>query len=431
MPDDGLRGLLIRSAIGSISVKVGNAAAVFSVSVVLARELGPEQFGFYAYVFALTTLLTVLAKVGLPELFVREVAHYKVEKDWPTISALLSFGNRANALTTAVVVIISVIALASIGSFDRNSLLTYGWAFALIPVLVFSELRGGAIRGWGHVVVGQLSNILLRPTGLAVLLLLAITLDYSLSPRVVMALHFAAAVFAFAFGTYWSRKIFASLSTSVSVTGNVRGWIKEALPFTMLAGVMVIDSNVDLLMLGWLATDADVGIYRVASQTVIVVAFAISSLNMVVAPHVTRLFRTGDMAGLQKMVTLGSRVIAITGIPVAILLIVWGDVFLTTVFGDEFLAAAVPLSILCVGQVVNLLTGINGAVLSMTKYASESARIVAAGAMLNIILNTWLIPRYGINGAAIATASSLAFWNISLNITVYRRLKIRTTAIGL
>ena len=432
MPEDGLRNLLFRSAIGSISVKIGNAAAVFSISVILARVLGPEAFCFYAYVFALISLLTVLAKAGLPELLVREIARYKVDEDWSTMRTVLSLGNRAAILTTTAVVIISVIVLgANAADLDTVAVLTYGWAILLIPVFVFSELRGGAIRGWGHVVAGQLPSILLRPTGLVMLLLLAMTFDYSLSPSVAMALHLVAALLAFSFGIVWSRKIFSPLSTSVLTKGNASEWIKKALPFTMLAGVMVIDSNLDVLMLGWLASDADVGIYRVASQTVVVVAFAISSLNMVVAPHVTRLFRTGNMAGLQQMVTLSSRVIAVTGIPVAVVLIVWGEVFLATVFGKEYLAATIPLSILCVGQIVNLLMGINGTILSMTQYASVSAWIIAAGASLNVVLNIWLIPIYGTSGAAMATASSLAVWNILLSIAVYRRLKIRTTAFGL
>jgi O-antigen/teichoic acid export membrane protein len=75
--------------------------------------------------------------------------------------------------------------------------------------------------------------------------------------------------------------------------------------------------------------------------------------------------------------------------------------------------------------------GINGTVLNMTQYASVSAWIVAMGALLNVALNIWLIPIYGTTGAAIATAASLATWNILLSIAVYRRLSIRVTAFGL
>ena len=296
----GQQGTLFRLAIGSVCIKVGNAAAVFSVSVILARALGPKEFGFYAYVFALTSLLTVFAKAGLPELLVREVARYKVQESWSTVRAILSLSNRAATLTTSVVIIVAVIALwATVPDHDTVALLTYSWAVLLIPVLVFSELRGAAIRGWGEVLAGQLPNILLRPTGLAVLLSLSIVFGYSLSPNLAMALHLVAALLALCFGIYRSRRAFSQFSTAPLGTGETRNWIKEALPFTMLASVMVIDSNIDVLMLRWLTSDADVGIYRVASQTVIVVAFMISSLNMVIAPHVTRLYQTGDIAGLQ------------------------------------------------------------------------------------------------------------------------------------
>lgn len=431
MPDASNK-FLIRSAIGSIAVKVGNAAAVFAVSVILARALGPADFGFYAYVFALISLLTVLAKAGLPELLVREVARHKVDEHWSELCALLRFGRIGNLLTTGLIVVVAAcIVWITVGDIDAVRLTTYGWAFAMIPVLVFSELYGGAIRGWGYVVVGQLPIFLLRPAGLVLLLLLCLISGRSLSTASAMGLHFAAAGLALVFGWIWSKRIFSTLPGGDIAGADIRRWVKAALPFTMLAGIMVIDSNIDLLMLGWLASDTDVGTYRAASQTVIVVAFAISSLNMVVAPHIARLYRNGDMHGLQKMVRVGSRLIAVAGLPVAALLVLFGDEFLGLVFGDEFRVAALPLSVLCAGQAVNLLMGINGTVLNMTEYAAVSARIVGAGALLNVILNIWLIPLYGTAGAAIATASSLAFWNVLLSATVYRRLKIRTTAFGL
>lgn len=424
-----LGGHLVRSATASVLLKVANAGCVYAIAIILARSLGPDQYGMYSFAFALVMLLMVATKAGFPELLVREVAGYKMDAKWELLRGIVSFSDR-------VVLALSGIALAILlavfnlhqDSLEDTARYTYLWAFLLVPILAFATLRGGAIRGFGDVVIGQLPDMLLRTGVFLILLLLVLISGRSLSPQLAMALHASAGLIGLAFGVFHFRKLISSAESSGSKAINAKKWISDALPFTMVTGVLVINSNVDIIMLGWLTGNEEVGIYRVANQTVVVVSFALSAINMVVAPHIARLFRAGDMSGLQKMVTIGGRVSAIAGVPVGVILILWGELFLTVVFGERFVTAALPLSILCAGQIINSLMGINGTVLTMSLYASETAWVLATGALLNILLNLWLIPILGAAGAAVATASSLAYWNVILSWRVYHHLGIKTTA---
>ncbi len=424
----GLGGQLIRSSIGSVLLKVLNAMAVFVVSVILSRVLGPEQFGIYSYTFSLLILLAIITRAGLPDLLIREVAGYRLEGKWEHIRGIIRFSDRVVfALSGTVVTIALLVFCWYQHSWGTTEKYTYLWAFLLLPILNFSALRGGSIRGLGYVVVGQFPEMLLRTGGFLILLLFILLSGHSLTPQSAMATHVVAGLLALAFGVCYCKKILITAEGSGRDTTDTRKWFRDLLPFTILTGVMVVDRNVDIIMLGWLAENKDVGIYRVATQTVVIVAFVLSSLNMVIAPQITRLFHAGEMEKLQRMVTIGARVIAVTSVPLAMMLIIWGDLFITKVFGERFAPAALPLAILCIGQIINTLMGINGTVLNMTQYASESAWIVAGGSVLNVILNLCLIPVYGTEGAAIATASSLALWNILLSWRVYRQLGIKTT----
>ena len=68
--------------------------------------------------------------------------------------------------------------------------------------------------------------------------------------------------------------------------------------------------------------------------------------------------------------------------------------------------------ILIVGQMMNAFAGSVGYLLNMTGGQKIMRNIAGIAALLNIVLNTLLIPSYGINGAAYASAISLASWNV-------------------
>ena len=50
--------------------------------------------------------------------------------------------------------------------------------------------------------------------------------------------------------------------------------------------------------------------------------------------------------------------------------------------------------------------------------------------MLNVVLNAMMIPRWGIAGAATATAFVMILWNSMLAIVVYKRLGVHSTVLG-
>ncbi|MGH2542589.1 MAG: polysaccharide biosynthesis C-terminal domain-containing protein, partial [Ardenticatenaceae bacterium] len=163
-------------------------------------------------------------------------------------------------------------------------------------------------------------------------------------------------------------------------------------------------------------------------QGATLVAFTLTAANMVLAPYIAQLYAAGDNTRLQHMVTRGAQVILLTALPVAGTFIFFGEPILASVFGDAYRAGAAALAILCLGQLVNAGAGSVGLILNMTGHERDTAVGVAAAAAANLILNLILIPRFGIEGAAVATAVSLATWNVLLCRRVYRRVGIRSAA---
>ena len=187
----------------------------------------------------------------------------------------------------------------------------------------------------------------------------------------------------------------------------------------------------DLIILGWFVSASEIGIYSVVVQTALVVAFGLKTANMVVAPYFARLYAQGDIIALQSLVTLSARVILVITIPVVLIIAFAGELILGLAFGSDYKAGATSLAILAVGQLVNAMMGSVGFLLNMTGHERDLAIGVGIAALCNIVLNLMLVPNFGLEGAASATACSMILWNFWLWRTVQRKLGIKSTAFGI
>ena len=112
-------------------------------------------------------------------------------------------------------------------------------------------------------------------------------------------------------------------------------------------------------------------------------------------------------------------------IPVAVVLIFVGPYLLGWI-GKEFARGAVPLTILTVGQMINVGVGSVGLILNMTGYEYDVAVGVVIALLVNLTLCLLLIPQLEIIGAAIAAAVSMTIWNVMLLVRVFKRLNIKS-----
>lgn len=100
-------------------------------------------------------------------------------------------------------------------------------------------------------------------------------------------------------------------------------------------------------------------------------------------------------------------------------------------FGSEFTSGSTALSILVFGQLVNAAAGSVGLLLVMTAHEREAAIGMGVGLSLNVLLNTLLIPLWGIEGAAGASATSMIVWNLWLAVRVHRRLGLDPSVLAM
>ncbi|MBS1270306.1 MAG: hypothetical protein MAG794_01261 [Gammaproteobacteria bacterium] len=102
---------------------------------------------------------------------------------------------------------------------------------------------------------------------------------------------------------------------------------------------------------------------------------------------------------------------------------------LLSIFGGDFTAGYTSLTILAAGQLFNALTGSVGSTMMMTGHQQPAAWLMIQAALLNGVLNLLLIPHFGIEGAAFATAVATVAWNIRLYHFIRHEIGLDTSLV--
>ena len=148
-------------------------------------------------------------------------------------------------------------------------------------------------------------------------------------------------------------------------------------------------------------------------KTAVSISFFLTAVNAVAAPRIAALHAQGKRAELQTLVSTMAHWIFWPALATSAAAIIFGLTILA-MFGPAFSAGYDALVILVCGHLVRASTGLVSDLLGVTGHQDENAWVLAWSALLNVILNVLLIPRFGIVGAATATAVTMAFWNVWL-----------------
>jgi O-antigen/teichoic acid export membrane protein len=428
----GLRRELAQGALGSMALKVLFTGITFANVVLMARLLGPDGYGIVTFVLAIVSVLTIPSQFGIPMLAIRELAAARAHGKWGLMRGFVRRAHQAIAVFSAILLLTAIIVMLILRDrLETEKLETLAWGLLLVPLLSLAGLRSGMLKGLRKVLLGQLPEQLIRP-GLLLVALLVVIWGFPavpLSAAQTMVLQVVAAAAAFLAGTWIFWRVRPREMIKVEPQYQTRLWLASTVPLGLTIALRQTNGQTDILLLGMLASDAEVGLFRVADQIAVLVLFGQQVIGSVLAPYFAHMHAAGEHERLQRMVMASSRVILALTFPVVLLLIAFGKPVLGTFFGSEFEAAYGPLVILCLGQLLNASMGPVGLLLNMTGHERAVMLGIGISVAVNIVFNVILIPLYGMYGAAITTVLTLATWNLILRRQVRQRLGIETSVI--
>jgi O-antigen/teichoic acid export membrane protein len=300
----------------------------------------------------------------------------------------------------------------------------------LIPIESLNAIRQAALQGFYRVIQGQIPEYIIRPTlFIGTLVIAGLLLHIPINAQLAISFHVGVTFIAFVFGSIILLRCTQQEVKNAVPEYQTRMWVLAALPFFLNTMLQASNNRGGILILGALSVPDSVGLYAAAIRITEPISYMLMALNSALAPTVSDLYSRHNMAELQSVVTSSARVALGITLPIVLMLVLFGDKVLL-IFGESFVQALPAVRILVVGELLSVMIGSVGVLLSMTRYARYVTVGVAVSLIVNLLLNIIFIPMWGITGAAFAKAMSIITLNVFLGFWVYKKLSINPTALG-
>ena len=393
----------------------------YLLNVVIARGLGAEALGTFAFGMVVLKFLAVFSRLGFDSVALKYVPRYRNEDGDARILGLTIVGLGLPLVAGSVLGVVVTVATPSFSTFLDPRLLETLPLFA-VGIPLFSAMYVGMAITRGYNVskytvytrdVGQsIAAIVLVATGAFVLTDFSVTVvGYVAS----MAVGFGLVV--------WFLTRQRALRFDVRPRFELREWITFSIPVLAISVTQFLVGWTDILMLGAFVSAGDIGWYQAAYQTSLLLLVVHQSANSIFPSLASSLYDRDDIERLESTyVAVTKWIVALTGLGGAFLLLYRSEVL--RLFGETAPQAATALVVLAVGQFVTAGVGSAGFILSMSGHERLESLNTLAVVILNVVLNYVLIQEYGIIGAAIATSISTGLLNVVRVSEIYWLLDV-------
>lgn len=298
------------------------------------------------------------------------------------------------------------------------------WALPITgaTTIAIAATKSLLLMHWDALLVNTLRPLLL------VLLMVAWYAGGDRSPRglawsYLFAVSIVGVVTAWAFSRHFS---FRRLWHHVVHFSLARDLIRFALPQNINMTFHNFITQIDVVMLGiFKFKNAQIGFYGIGAQIVSNLSQVQGSIAGAYAPAIARQHKAGDSEGLNESFTMVSRWAVTATLPLALAMIFFRPELLK-IFHGSFAGASMFMVVLALRSLVNSGFGISGNIIVMTGHSLWNLFNSVTVAMLNIGLNALLIPRYGLVGAAAATAISSVIVTGMQLVELYLLLGVRS-----
>jgi O-antigen/teichoic acid export membrane protein len=419
---DGDSGELVSKGFSYLLIRIGGTFVAFIFSRFVTKNFGADIYGLFASGLSVFLIISVLGRLGLDINIIKFFSLNKAKEDSGLFFQSVIKVFISSSLLAAVIYWQREFLVIDVFKSPKPELIPYlNWILPAIPFWSATLLSGSLLRAKGFNNWFSFFNNSSR--FFFALILLFIFSFVSSNPITIVQAHFFAIVIAF----IWSFSLAFSKLNNKNFKSKTNSWkfTKESFPMMMSSSVLIILGWIGTFVMGIYRESDEVGIYTVAVKVATLLNFCLQAVNSILAPKIAQKFAAAENKDYQSLITLATNIIFVISVFVAILILIFNQTILGF-FGEEFKSAKNLLFLLCIGQIVSSYCGSVGVVLQMTGKQVVYQYFMLTALVLNLILMFTLTPIYGAFGAAIASISSMIFWNIGGALYLKKRLKITT-----
>lgn len=395
--------------------KIVNMLGSLFVGILVARYLGPEQYGVMNYVISYVTLFTVIATFGLSNIEVRELSKSPEKKDGILGTC---FGIRLFFATLSYVLIILTLLFFRTDRFTSVMILLYG--ITLYSQCCFEVIRNyftSIVRN-EYVVKSEIARTIIGACVKILLLFL----------RAPLWCFIAAVVF---------DTILVASGYTISyrkIVGKIKKWyfdrtimpylIKQSFPLVLSGAAIIIYQRIDQVMIGNMIDKKSVGYFATAGKFLDIILFLPTVLTQTVTPILVKIYESGKLYEYKQKAYQFVSITVWISIIISMLFSIFAYWMIYLTYGIKYLAAVPVLQIMAWKTVGMAVSSSGGQLIIIEKLQKWAVFRNLAGCVACIGLNFWFIPNYGIIGSAFVTIITVMVSGFIANLFIppYRHI---------
>lgn len=388
---------------------------IFVLNILIARYMGPSLFGDFSLIIAFVSIFSIIANFGIDTILIREISKNYSRKDKLisnsvvlklifSISAFLMSAIIAITLPYSFSVKLGIIILSlTLISNSFTYLFTTIFQSRLEMIYYFISIVAARLS-----LIGLVYYVFVNKGGF-VQLIIAFTLSYIVQ-----------SVLTFIFSKrYIKLKVYFNKKLSKYL-------IKESWPLALSNIFISIYNRIDIVMLSFMKTSADIGFYSVAYIFTGAFTLIPLALTQSLFPFISNYFKKSKNS-FKTISRLGFKYLIMVALPLAAGVTFLSKDIILFFFNSSYLPSAAAIAILIWSTFFIFINYPLEIILVSINKQRVKAYINGVGVIINVILNFILIPLLSFIGAALATVFTELVSSIILYLNIPRNIKLFPT----
>lgn len=421
-------GIIVKQSVkGTVYVYLGVILGFITTGIFLPRLYSTEQVGLLKILVAYSSLIASFGTLGINGVTIRLFPFFKDDKQkhHGYLANILLVGVFGALLTTALILLLKP--WISEMSGEKSALFVH--YFNYLIVLVFFQIFFSLLDAYYSALLNSVFGTFLKEFLQRVFIILAIALFFfNLVDFHFFIILYVAAISAptffimtrlirekqFSFHTdfkFLNRGLLVSMA-SVSLFSIMNGFS------------LIIIQNVDLIMINSMTGLSNTGVYSVCFFFGVVVSLPARSIIKIVNIVSAQAWKENDLKLISDIYHKSCLTLFLIGTLIFIGL--WANIEnIFQILGPSYIAGKWVIFFIGLSSLMDMATGANGSIMGTSQYYKVQTVFLVVLVILLVITNLLLIPRFGITGAAIGGAISLAVLNTLRYLFLYYKYRLQ------
>ena len=417
------RGAASRMSLIAFSIRIISAFIAFVSQVLMARWIGSFEYGIFVLVWTTVVILGNLSCLGFHTSVIRYIPEYREKRMTAELRGILLTSRLFSLIASTLIAMIGAAGVWIFADrFETYYVVPFILGMICLPMIALGDVLQGIARANSWALAALAPTYLIRPIAILVLLGLAMVFGFPVDAKTGILAAIAA--------TY-ATTLYQLITTTNRVERAIgagprailfRQWFWVSLPIFLVESFFFLLTNADVLLVGAFMNPEDVAVYFATVKTLALVHFVYFAVKAGVAQRYSQ-FTHGQS---HQLAAFARETVSWTFWPslaMGLVVLAIGKPMLL-LFGPGFAAGYPLLFPLVFGVVMRSAVGPAESLLTMSGNQNLCAAIFALTLAVNVSLAIYLIPHFGLWGAAVATTLSMCFEAIALSLAVRRRLGI-------